>query len=200
MVGHVVIGKDRDTGIFVATNATFPQSVSNGTLSVGVSDSVDCNSDAHGRAPKFQFDDPVTYNIDELGMIEGENGWFKQSIRELQSNSTLPISLADLINGMADVVTGLATLFNVDTSQSQYGLAVYLLSSDGELLGCASMERLDDPYKALEYYASFNGMLGQDQEAAKEAPSSGSKIGPLMSVFAITAVGIVFVMGNVFAL
>ena len=183
--GHVVIGNDGESGIFLATNATFPQNISIGTLSVGISDTEDCNSDAHGSAPKFQFDDPVTYNIDELGMIEGaEKGWFQQSIRELQANSTLPVSLADLVGG----------------SETEYGLAVYLLSSDEELLGCASMEKLDDVDKAAEYVELLFGM-SQDQEAvtmAKEAPSSGSKIGLFVS--AIAAVGIAFVLGDAFAL
>ena len=186
VVGHVLMGNDRDNGIFVATNATnFPQSVSNGALRVATSDTEDCHSDAYGRASKFQFEDPVTYDIDELGMIEGaDGGWFQQSIRELQGNSTLPVTLAKLVNG----------------SESEDGLAVYLLSSDEELLGCASMKKLDDKDKAAEYYELLFG-LSQDQDAVsvKEAPSSGSKIIGLF-VSAIAAVGIAFVLGDVFAL
>ena len=200
MVGHVVIGNDGDNGIFVATNATnFPQGITNGDLRVAISDTDECNPDAHGRASKFQFEDPVTYEINELGVIEGaDGGWFQQSIRELEGNSTVPVSLAALINGVAELMSEVANPFNIDTSK--YGLAVYLLSSDGELLGCASMEKVDDVDKAAEYVELLNGM-SQDQEAvtmAKEAPSPGSKIGLFVS--AITAVGIAVVLGDVFAL
>ena len=182
MSGHIVIGNDGDNGIFVATNATnFPQSTSNGTLSVGISDSEDCNSGAYGSALEFQLEDSVTYEINELGMIESERGWFQQSIRELQGNSTLPVTLAELVGG----------------SGSEYGLAVYLLSSGEELLGCASMKKLDDKEKAAEYYELLFGS-SQDQEAVNETPSSGTKAGLFVS--AIAAVGAAFVLGDVFAL
>ena len=180
---------DDDDGIFVATNATnFPQGVTNGSLSVGISDTDECNSDALDRALEFQLEDPVTFEINDFGMIEGtEGGWFQQPIREIQGNSTMPVSLADLVSG----------------SEPEYGLAVYLLSSDDELLGCASLEDKSLSEEANEYDELLDGLRqdqNQDQEAVKEAPSSGSKIGLLVSAFAIAAVGVAFVSGDVFAL
>ena len=173
----------------MATNATnFPKGITSGTLTFTIADSKDCNSDAYGSALKFPLEKQVTYEINSLGGIEGDGGWFQQSIRELQSNSTLPVSLAELVNG----------------GGSEDGLAVYLLSSEEELLGCASMEKLDDVDKAAEYSASIFGLnqeQEQEQEAVtvKEAPSSGSKIGLFVPVFAIAAVGVAFVLGDMLA-
>lgn len=185
VTGEVVMGKvgDDDDGSFVATNATFPEGILNGTLSVAVSDSEECTADAYGETSKFQLADPVAYVVDELGKVGGEGGWFQQRIREIQDNSTLlPVSLAELING----------------GESEHNLAVYLLGSDAELLGCAFMKKLDED-KAAEYDALLNG-VSQDQDAVKdEEPSSGSKIGLFMS--AIAAVGIAaVVLGDVLVL
>ena len=191
MYGHVLIGYDPSDydEIFVATNATnFPQGVTNGSLSVGISDSGDCNSDALDSALEFlQLEKELTYGINELGMIEGENGWFQQPIRELEGNSTLPVSLEELVTG----------------SGSEYSLAVYLLSSDEELLGCASLKNLTLTEEANEYDELLDGLRqdqNQDQEAVKEDSSSGSKIGQFVYVSAIAAVGVAFVSGDVFAL
>ena len=185
--GHVLMGNGSDNEIFVATNATnFPQGITNGTIGVTISDTEECNSDAYGRALEFQFEVPVTYEINEFGMIESESGWFQQPIRELQGNSTLPVSLAALISGVAAV------------EELEYGLAVYLSSSDAELLGCASLKKLDED-KAAEYDELFND-LSQGKEAVKvkEAPSSGSKISLLVS--AIVVVGVTAMLGDMFAL
>ncbi len=170
-----------DEGIFVATNATnFPQGLTNGALRFTISDTEECNSDALDRALEFQLDDPVNYEINDFGMIEGtERGWFAQAISELQGNSTLPVSLAELVRG----------------SESEYSLAVYLLSSDDKLLGCASMKKHDED-TAAQYYELLNG---DSQEAVKDAPSSGSKIGLFVSVSAIAAIGFSAVLGDVFA-
>ena len=198
VVGHVVMGNYSDNGIFVATNATnFPQGFSNGDLRVGISETEECNSDAYGSAVKFPLEKAVTYAINDLGMIEGANGgWFAQPIRELEGNSTLSISLAALINGVADLMGEVANLFNIDTSK--YGLAVYLQNSDDELLGCAFLKKHDEE-TAAEYNVLLNG-LSQDQGAVevKEAPSSASKIGLFVS--AIAVVGITVVLGDVLAL
>ena len=174
-----------DEGIFVATNATnFPQGSIIGTLSVSLSDSAECTTDAHDNALTLKLDEPVTFEINDFGMIEDtEGGWFTQAIRELEGNSTLPVSLAELVAG---------------ESESEYGLAVYLLSSDDELLGCASLKKHDEE-TAAEYYELLNG-VSQEAVKVKEAPSSGSKIGQFVYVSAIAAVGIAFVLGDVFAL
>ena len=180
----MVMGTTGDNGLFVATNATnFPQGITNGDLRVGISETEECNSDAYGSVVKFPLEKAVTFAINELGMIEGaDGGWFQQSIRELEGNSTLPVSLAELVSG----------------SGSEYGLAVYLQSSDDELLGCAFLKKHDEE-TAAEYNALLNG-LSQDEEAVevKEAPSSGSKIGLFVS--AIAVVGIAVVLGDVLVL
>ena len=184
--GHMIIWNDgnNDDGIFVATNATnFPQGITNGTVSVALSDTEECNSDALDRALKFPLENEVKYEINELGMIEGDEGWFQQPIRELQGNSTLPVSLEELVTG----------------SGSEYSLAVYLLSSDDELLGCASLKDLTLTEQAAEYDKILDG-LRQDQEAIKGDPSSGSKIPLFVSVCAIAAVGIAAMLGDVLAL
>ena len=194
----MVMGTIGDNGLFVATNATnFPQGSLNGTLIVGVSDSQECTPEARDNSLKFELNMPVTFNINEIGMIEGANGgWFAQSIRELEGNSTVPISLAALINGVAELMGEDANLFNIDTSN--YGLAVYHQSSDEELLGCAFLKKHDED-TAAEYNAVLNG-LSQDQEAVmtKEDSSSGSMIGLFVS--AIAVVGVAVVLDDVFAL
>ena len=183
----MVAGKVGDDEMFVATNVTkLPKHILNGTLSVAISDSEECTPDAYNEALKFPLVVPLTYFINALGEIEGEGGWSQQRIRELQSNSTLlPISLAELING----------------DESEHGdLAVYLLSSDEdeELLGCGFLKKHDED-KAAEYDELLNGLF---QEAAvEEDPSSGSKIGLFVSVFAtIAAVRIAAMLGDVLAL
>ena len=187
LAGDVVMGNYDDNGIFVATNATnFPQGITNGALTVAIADSGDCNSDAYGSASKFPVEKAVTYEINELGMIEGEGGggWFLQSIRETaQENSTLPASMAELVNG----------------DGSEHALTVYLhsLSPNEELLGCAFLKKLDEQ-KAAEYDKLLNG-LSQDQEAVDDS-SSGSKNGLFMFLFATVAVGIATVLGDVLAL
>ena len=198
--GHVVMGTTGDNGLFVATNATnFPQGITNGTLIVGISDLQECTPEARDNGMQFELKAPVTFNINELGMIEGANGgWFTQPIRELEGNSTLPVSLTSLINGVADLMGEVANLFNID--KSKYGLAVYLQNSDDELLGCAFLKKHDEE-TAAEYDALLNGLnKGQDQEAvmAKEESSSGSMIGIVVS--AIAVVGIAVMLGDVLAL
>ena len=146
----MIIGydSDNDNGIFVATNATnFPQGVTNGTVSVGISDTEECNSDVLDRTLEFQLEKPVAYELNELGMIEGDGGWFQQPIREIEGNSTLPVSLADLVSG----------------SRSEYSLAVYLLSSDDELLGCASLKNLTLTEEAAEYDEILEAGSGSSQ-------------------------------------
>ena len=142
-------------------------------------------------------------------MIEGANqyGWFMQATRELEWNSTLPVSLAGLMNG---------------DESSEHGLAVYLLGADEELLGCASMKKHDED-TAAEYDEEIFGIkedtydepifnvsediikedthdesiLDVSQETIKEDTSSGSKNGLFVFVSAIAAVGIAVVMGEV---
>ncbi len=116
--------------LFVATNATnFPKGSLNGTLNVAIPDSEDCTTEAYGRASTFPLSVPVKFFIDNLGRIVGKDGWLKESISEIQdSNTTLPVSLADLVSGV----------------ESEHGLAAYLLSSEKELLGCANLKKVDD--------------------------------------------------------
>ena len=191
--GDVVMGIDGDPNdyeLFVTTNATnFPKGTLNGTLIIAASPSEaeECTTEAYGNALKFPLKERLPYIINALGMIEGGNkyGWHTQSIRELQQGiSTLPISLFEL---MISVEEGLAL---------DYGLTVYVLGAEEELLGCASMKTLDDATKA-EYHKVVHGF---SQEAVMEVPSSASKNGMFAFVSAIAAVGIAFVLGDVLAL
>ncbi len=183
-----MIGSHGNTTIehFVATNATnFPKGSLNGTLRVAIPDSVNCTTEAYGKALPFPLNNPVKYVVNELGGIGDNNGWLKQSISEIQdANTTLPVSLADLISGV----------------ETEYGLAAYLLSPEEELLGCALLKQLDDEDTAAEYYELLFG-LSDEQAAKAETASSGSKkSGVFVFVSAIAAVGIAVALGQVLAL
>ncbi len=195
------MGIDGDSEIFIATNATnFPEGTLNGTLTITVSPSEECTTEARDNAFPVQLNVPVAFVIDALGMIEGENGWHTQPIRELEGNTTLPVSLVELMSGVAELMSGVAELF--DGVAFNYGLVVYVLGAEEELLGCASMKKVDDEEAAAEYNALFNGLsLSQDQEeAVMDVSSSASKNGMFAFVSAIAAVGIAVVLGDVLAL
>ena len=200
--GDVVLGTIGDTSdyeFFVATNATnFPQGTRNGTVTVALSKSEECTAESYDNALKYPLEVPVSYVIDELGMIEGGNdhGWFNQTIRELEGNSTLPISLVELmISVEALIASGEAELFN-GIAFLDYGLVVYVLGAEEELLGCGSFKILDEATSA-EYHKVVHGF---SQEAVMDVPSSASKNGLFVFVSAIAAVGIAFVLGSVLAL
>jgi hypothetical protein len=179
--GKVVLGNlGNTTEHFVATNATnFPKGSLNGTLSVAIPDSEDCTTEAYGKALTFPLNDPVSYVVNEFGRIGGKDGWLKQSISEIQGmNSTLPISLVE----------------------TEYGLAVYLLSSEEELLACASLKKLDEDM-AVKYYELLYGPSEEEAVVKEDTTSSGSKkSGVFVFVSAIAAVGIAVVLGEVLAL
>ena len=187
MEGQVVIGSlGNTTEHFVATNATnFPEGSLNGTLRVAIPDSEDCTTEAYRRASTFPLNVPVEFVIDNLGRIGGKDGWFKQSISEVQdANTTLPVSLADLISGV----------------ESEYGLATYLLSSEEELLGCAHLKKVDDEDTAAKYYELIFG--SSDEQVVKgDTTSSGSKkSGVFVFASAIAAVGTAVILSEVLAL
>ena len=193
------MGLSNDNEIFVATNVTnFPQGTLNGTLIVTASNSNECNTEAYDNSLPFKFETSVDFVVNQLGMVEGENGWHTQPIRELEGNSTLPISLVELMKRVAEPMSGVAELFSGVTFD--YGLVVYVLGAEKELLGCASMEKVDEG-AAAEYSKMIFGI---SQEAAvKEEPSSASKNdGLFVFVFmsAIAAVGIAAMLGDVLAL
>lgn len=191
------MGLSSDNEIFVATNGTnFPQGTLNGTLIVTASNSNECNTKAYDNSLPFKFETSVDFVVNQLGMVEGENGWHTQPIRELEGNSTLPISLVELMSGVAELMSGVAELFNGVTFD--YGLVVYVLGAEKELLGCASMEKVDEGAAA-----EYNKMIfGFSQEAAvKEEPSSASKNdGLFVFMSAIAVVGIAAMLGDVLAL
>ena len=193
------MGKSGADEILVATNATnFPQGTLNGTLTIAISQSGECTTEAYDKALPFQLEDNVAYTINELGMIEGENGWHTQPIRELEGNSTLPVSLVELMSGVAELMSGVAELF--DAVAFNYGLVVYVLGAEEELMGCASLKKVEDEEAAAEYNALFNG-LSQGAGAVKEdTTSSASKNGLLVFVSSIAAVGITVVVGDALAL
>ncbi len=126
----------------------------------------------------------VKYVIDNFGRI-GEDGWLKKRISEIQdANTTLPVSLADLINGV----------------KPEYGLAAYLLSSDEELLGCAYLKKVDDEDMAAKYYELIFGTSGDEVVKADTTSSGSKKGGVFVFASAIAAVGIAVVLGEVLAL
>ena len=90
------------------------------------------------------------------------------------------MSLAELISG----------------DESEHSLAVYLLSGDEELLGCAFLKKLDED-AAAEYNELFNG---PSEVAVKDDTSSGSKNGLFVFVSIIAAVAIAVVLGDVLAM
>jgi hypothetical protein len=186
--GQVVIGSlgNNTAEQFIATNATnFPKGSLNGTLGVAIPDSEDCTTEAYGRALPFLLNNPVKYEINELGRIGDKDGWFKQSISENQdANSSLPISLADLTSGV----------------ETEYSLAAYLLSSDEELLGCAHLKKVDED-TATAYYELIFGSSEEEAVVKADTASSGSKkSGVFVFASAIAAVGIAVVLGEVLAL
>ena len=189
--GQVAMGLHKGVDLFVATNVTnFPRGTLNGTLTVGLSDSEECNTEAYDNALKFPLKVKGAYVVDALGMIEGANeyGWFNQTIRELDGNSTLPISLRELMNGWIELIrNGLTELMN--GVSLDYGLTVYVLSAEEELLGCASMKIIDER-TAAEYHKLVHGY---SQEAIEEVSSSASKAGMFVFMSAIAAVGIAVV-------
>ena len=200
--GDVVIGTIGDTSdyeLFLATNATnFPQGTRDSTLTVALSDSEECTTEAYDNALKYPLKEAVAFPINEVGMIEGlnGNGWINQTIHVLEGNSTLPISLLELMSGVAELIaSGEADFFNGVTFLD-YGLAVYALGAEEELLGCASMKILDNA-TAAEYHKVVHGF---SQEAVMDVPSSASKNGLFVFLSAIAAVGMAFVLGDVLAL
>ena len=189
VVGKVVIGRldNTTTELFVATNATnFPNGSLNGTLKVAIPDSEDCTTKAYGKALPFLLNNPVEYVVNELGGIGDKDGWFKQSISEIQgANSTLPVSLTDLISGV----------------ETEYSLAAYLLGSDEELLGCAHLKQVDDD-TATKYYELLFGPSDDEVVKANTASSGSKKSGVFVfaSASAIAAVGFAVALGEVVAL
>ena len=190
--GDVVIGTIGDTSdyeLFLATNATnFPQGTRDSTLTVALSDSEECTTEAYDNALKYPLKEAVAFPINEVGMIEGlnGNGWINQTIHVLEGNSTLP-SLAELIEGVAE---------SMSSVPEDYGLGVYFVGADEELLGYASVKAHDNA-TAAEYHKVVHGF---SQEAVNEVPSSASKNGMFVFVSAVAAVGIAVVLGDVLTL
>jgi hypothetical protein len=182
--GDVVVGNlvadASESSNFLATNATgFDKFV------VAIPDSENCSDGALlVKAKKVQIQQPLDLSTDFFGNVQSGD-WRAQSITEIQdANTTLPVSLADLINGV----------------KPEYGLAVYFLSSDEELLGCARLKQLDEAVASM-YSEMFYG-FSDDDAVKKDTTSSGSKKNGVLFVFAsaIAAVGIAFVLGKVLAL
>ncbi len=185
--GKVLVGNLGNTTaeLFVATNATkFPKGSLNGTLRVAIPGSVDCTTEAYGRASKFPLKVPVKFIVNNLGRI-GKDGWLKKCISAIQdANTALPVSLADLISGV----------------ESEYGLAVYLLSSEEELLACAGPFKVLDEDMTAEYDELLFGSSEEEVVKADTTSSASSKSGVFVFASAIAAVGIAVVLGEVIAL
>ena len=188
MEGTVVVGNlgNTTTEHFVAINAAnFPKGSLNGTLRVAIPDSEDCTTEAYGNAWTFPLKVPVSFIVNNLGRIGGKDGWLKERITEIQdANSTLPVSLADLISG----------------AESQYGLAVYLFSSEEELLACAGPFKVLDEDAAAAYDEVLFGSSGDEVVKADTTSSGSKKSGVFVFASAIAAVGIAVMLGEVLAL
>jgi hypothetical protein len=186
--GQVVIGSlgNNTAEQFIATNATnFPKGSLNGTLSVAIPDSEDCTTEAYGRALPFPLKVPVSYVVNSIGRIGDKDGWLKESISEIQdASSTLPVSLADLTSGV----------------ETEYGLGVYLLSSEKELLGCAHLKKVDEDTATAYYELIFGSSEEEAVVKADTASSVSKKSGVFVFVSAIAAVGIAVALGQVLAL
>ncbi len=163
----------------------FQKVVSIETLRVAIPDSEDCTTEAYGNASTFPLKVPVSFIVNNLGRIVGKDGWLKERITEIQdANTTLPVSLADLISGV----------------KSEYGLAVYLLSSEEELLACAGPFKVLDEDMSAEYYELIFGPSEEEVVKADTTSSASNKSGVFVFVSAIAAVGIAVVLGEVFTL
>ena len=75
-----------------------------------------------------------------------------------------------------------------------YGLVVYVLGAEEELLGCASMKILDME-TAAKYHKVVHG-LNQEAVEAEGDTSSANKNGMFVFVSTIAAVGIAVVLGD----
>ena len=195
--GEVIMGNIVDfttnefASNFIAKQVTggLPKDCVECAMKVAMTQSEECTVEAHDKAMIIPLDQQLSYSTDEFGSTAG---WQKQAVRELQdTNSTLPISLAELINQAASMAMAALEAF------TDYHVAVYLYDANGELVACSNLKALDKD-AAAEYDKLLNAFI-ETEEAAPMDTASGSN-GMFMSAITIAAVGISLVLGAVFTL
>ncbi len=192
---------------FIAKQVTggLPKDCVECALKVAITNSKECTVEAHDEAMIIPLDQQLIYSTDEIGSTAG---WQRQAVRELEdTNSTLPISLAELINQAASMATAALEAF------TDYHVVVYLYDANGELVACSNLKALDED-AAAEYDKLLNALTETEgsyaaspmdtasestEEAGHVDTTSGSN-GMFVSAITISAVGISFVLGAVFTL
>ena len=145
------------------------------------------------------LDQQLSYTTDEIGSTQG---WQRHAVRELQdTNSTLPISLAELMNQAASMA--IASL----EAYTGYHVAVYLYDANGELVTCSNLKALDED-TAAEYDKLLNTFIETEEAAPMDTASESTEEaapvdttsesnGMFVSAITIAAVGISLVLGAV---
>ena len=209
--GEVVMGNLVDTTTndfssnFLAKYVTggLPKDCVDCAMNVAITNSEECTVEAHDKAMIIPLDQQLIYSTDEIGSTAG---WQRQAVRELEgTNSTLPISLAELINQAESMAIAALEAF------TDYRVAVYVYDANGELVACSHLEALDEDM-AAEYEKLLNDFTEAEEAAPVDTTSesteeatpvdttSGSN-GMLVSAITIAAaVGISLVLGAVFTL
>ena len=166
---------------FLATDVTgggLPKDCVECAINVAITNSEECSVEALDKAMIIPLDQPIIYSTDEFGSTQG---WQQQAVRESEdANSTLPISLAKLINQTE--------------SLAGYHVAVYLYDANGELVACSNLKALDEE-TAAEYDKLLNAFTGTGA-----ADTTSESNGMFVPAIAIAAVGISLVLGAVFTL
>ena len=195
--GEVVMGNLVDTTTndfssnFLAKRVTggLPQNCINCAVNVAITNSEECTDEVHDKAMIIPLDQQLSYSTDEFGSTQG---WQKQAVRELEdTNSTLPISLAELINQAASMAMAALEAF------TDYHVAVYLYDANGELVACSNLKALDEE-TAAEYDKLLNALI--ETEAAAPMDTTSGSNGMFVSAITIAAVGISLVLGAVLTL
>ena len=188
--GEVVMGNLVDVATnnfvsnFLATDVTsgLPKDCAECVMNVAITNSEECTDEAHDKAMIIPLDQPIIYSTDEFGSSQG---WQRHIVRELRdTNSTLPISLAELIN-QAKAFT-------------DYHVAVFLYDANGELVACSNLKALDKD-KAAEYDEELDAFT-QTEEASPVDTTSESNVMFVSAITIAAAVGISLVLDDVLTL
>jgi hypothetical protein len=186
--GEVVMGNldtttNDSTSIFLAKQVTggLPKQCVECAMKVAITTSEECTLEAHDKAMIIPLELPLIYSTDEIGST---GGWKRHEVRE--TNSTLPISLAELINQAGSMAIAALEAF------TDHHVAVYLYDANGELSACSHLKALDEE-TAAKYETMFNAFTeaaaSEDNMMSPVGASSASN-GMFVSAIAIVAVGI----------
>ena len=208
--GEVVMGNivDMTTNAFasnfLAKHVTggLPKDCVECGMNVAITNLEECTVEAHDKATIIPLDQQLSYSTDEIGSTQG---WQRHTVRELQdTNSTLPISLAELINQAASMAMAALEAF------TDYHVAVYLYDANGELVACSNLKALDED-AAAGYDKLLNAFIETEEAAPMDTASESTEEaapvdttsesnGMFVSAITIAAVGISLVLGAVFTL